>query len=433
MNHGPFGIKNLTVTMPERSADTVACVVGEESRARTIRRLLSARTAIALGVFAVVLNIAALVLVAAADQTASEIVRIAGLLPTVAVGMLVAVRRPDNPLGWMLLGCGVLFSLQAGSVAYSVLDYPLHHGALPLGRVAVALQPAWAGGLVLTAGALWLYPDGHLPRGRWRPVGGTLFTAGLLFGAAMFIPWIVAAAAPVIRVDASGTPLAMSHPSGSGLVWVVVENIGFFALLVSWVVWLAVQVPKYRRSSGERRQQLKWLYSGAAVFIVCLGFGLFQSNNATGGAAFAGAVVAAGVAALPVALGIGILKFRLYDIDRIISRTLAYAIVTGLLVGVYAGLVLLATHVLPLTSAVGVAAATLVAAALFNPLRKRVQRVVDRRFNRAHYDAEATVAAFAGRLRESVDLASIQHHLAATVQAAFEPTHVSVWLADRPR
>jgi hypothetical protein len=418
--------------MPERSAGTVAFMVGEESRVSMVRRLLSTRTAIALGVLAFALKIAALVLDASAHRTAPQLVRLAALLPTVAVGMLVAVRRPGNPLGWLMLGCGVLFSVQAGSVAYSVLDYGVHHGTLPLGRLAVGLQPAWAGGLVLVAGALWLFPDGHLPRGRWRPVGGALFAAGLLFGGLMFVPWAIAAAAPTVRVDGSGTPLTISHPFGSGILWVIVENIGFFALLLSWVVWLALQVPKYRRSSGERRLQLKWLYSGAAVFIVCLGFGLFQSNNATGAAGVVGAVVAAGVAALPVALGIGILKFRLYDIDRIISRTLAYAIVTGLLVGVYAGLVLLATHVLPLTSEVAVAAATLVAAALFNPLRKRVQRAVDRRFNRAHYDAEETVAAFAGRLRGSVDLASIQNELAAAVDQAFEPTHVSVWLADRP-
>jgi hypothetical protein len=369
------------------------------------------------------------VLLASAGQTAAQLVRMVALLPTVAVGMLVAVRRPGNPLGWLMLGCGILFSLDAGSVAYSVLDYQHHHGTLPLGRLAVALQPGWAGGLVLTAGALWLYPDGHLPRGRGRRVGGTLWAAGLLFGAVMFVPWVIAAAARTVRVDANGTPAIIDHPAGSMLGWLIVENIGYFALLLSWVVWLAVQVPRYRRSGGERRLQLKWLYSGAAVFIVCLGVSITFLSNPTGVAGLVGVVLGVGVAALPVALGVGILRFRLYDIDRIISRTLAYAIVTGLLVGVYAGLVLLATEVLGLHSTVAVAAATLAAAALFNPLRKRVQRVVDRRFNRAHYDAEATVATFAGRLRESVDLASIQNELATAVDAAFEPTHVSVWLA----
>jgi hypothetical protein len=417
--------------MPERSAGTVACMVGEERRVSFGRRLLSARLAVALGIVALVLNIAALVLVASANQTAPQLIRGMALLATAAVGMLVAVRRPGNLLGWLLLGCGVLFSLQGGSVAYSILDYRLHHGTLPLGRLAIALQPTWAGGLVLVAGALWLFPDGHLPTGRWRRVGGALFAAGLVFAALAFVPLVIVAAGHTVRVDANGAPAALDHPAGLGLVWVIVENIGFFALIISWVVWLALQVPKYRKSSGERRLQLKWLYSGAAVFIVCLGFGLFQSDSVSGLAAVVGGVLAAGVAALPIALGIGIMKYRLYEIDRIISRTLAYAIVTGLLVGVYAGLVLLATGVLRFSSPVAVAAATLAAAALFNPLRRGVQRIVDRRFNRARYDAEATVAAFAGRLRGSVDLASIQQELAATVDQAFEPTHVSVWVTGR--
>ncbi|MGC2006180.1 hypothetical protein [Trebonia sp.] len=137
-----------------------------------------------------------------------------------------------------------------------------------------------------------------------------------------------------------------------------------------------------------------------------------------------------GVAALPVSLGIGILKFRLYDIDRIISRTLAYAIVTGVLIGLYAGLVLLATDVLTLSSPVAVAGATLIVAALFNVLRRRVQRVVDRRFNRARYDAEATVALFAARLKDTVDADSVTGDLAAVVQRALQPANLSVWLRE---
>jgi hypothetical protein len=136
-----------------------------------------------------------------------------------------------------------------------------------------------------------------------------------------------------------------------------------------------------------------------------------------------------GVAALPVSIGIGILKYRLYEIDRIISRTLAYALVTALLVGVYAGLVLLATQVLQFSSPVAVAASTLVAAALFSPLRRRVQRAVDRRFNRARYDADRTVAAFAARLKDAVDLDSVRDDLTGVVHQALEPAHVSVWIA----
>ena len=136
--------------------------------------------------------------------------------------------------------------------------------------------------------------------------------------------------------------------------------------------------------------------------------------------------------ALPVSIGVGILKYRLYEIDRIISRTLAYAIVTGLLVGVYAGLVLLATQVLRVHSTVAVAAATLAAAALFSPARRRVQRVVDRRFNRARYDADQTVAAFAARLKDAVDLDSVRTDLASVVDQALEPAHVSLWVSGGP-
>jgi hypothetical protein len=126
-------------------------------------------------------------------------------------------------------------------------------------------------------------------------------------------------------------------------------------------------------------------------------------------------------------VGIAILKYRLYDIDRLISRTLGYAIVTGLLVGVYAGLVLLATEVLRFHAAVAVAAATLAAAALFNPVRLRVQRLVDRRFNRFLYDADQTVAKFAAALRDAVDLDTVRDNLLATVNSAVEPAHISLW------
>jgi hypothetical protein len=133
---------------------------------------------------------------------------------------------------------------------------------------------------------------------------------------------------------------------------------------------------------------------------------------------------------VPVAIGIAVLRYRLYDIDRIISRTVAYAIITGLLVGIYAGLVLLATEVLGFRSTVAVAAATLAAAALFNPVRRRVQHRVDRRFNRARYDAEATVAAFAARLKDVVDLDSVTGDLARVAEKALEPAHVSIWIND---
>jgi len=139
-----------------------------------------------------------------------------------------------------------------------------------------------------------------------------------------------------------------------------------------------------------------------------------------------------GTAALPACLGVAVLKYRLYDLNRVISRVVSYALITALLAGVFAGLILLATRELPVRGSVAVAVATLVIAALFNPLRRRVQRAVDRRFNRSRYDAEAVVAAFTARLRHTVDLDTLRHDLVGATQEAFQPAHVSMWLASAP-
>jgi hypothetical protein len=207
-----------------------------------------------------------------------------------------------------------------------------------------------------------------------------------------------------------------------------VQAVFFPVVAVCWLIWLGGQVLSYRRSSGERRLQLRWLLSGAAVFIAA-GLTLVRLNSPAGWLRAAEFAAAAGTLAWPVSIGFGILKFRLYDIDRIISRTLAYAIVTGLLVGLYAGLVLLATQVFRFHSTVAVAAATLVAAALFSPVRGRVQHAVDRRFNRARYDADQTVAGFAARLQDAVDLGAVHSDLLSTVDRALARAHVTVWTA----
>ena len=193
-----------------------------------------------------------------------------------------------------------------------------------------------------------------------------------------------------------------------------------------WLSFVAHQVLSWRRATGERRQQLKWLALGAGttVVVVAVSFAIPTTS-------VAGEVSGVGLAAMPVGIGVGILKYRLYDIDRIISRTLAYAIVTGVLVGVYAGLVLLATQVLRFHGTVAVAASTLAAAALFAPVRRRVQRAVDRRFNRARYDADEAVSAFAARLKDAVDLDSVRDDLTGVVKQALEPAHISVWVSHR--
>jgi hypothetical protein len=336
---------------------------------------------------------------------------------------VVAARRPGNPIGWLLLA---VFLLGGAPVAdYAYLDYGMHHGTLPLGRVAVALAVAWPVFLFLVPLLLWLFPDGRLPRGRWRLVAVTLIAAGAALSVVASVGNFVAVAGHAVPVSASGGFAA--NASGG---WDVAENVLVVGIGASCLVWLIVQVPKYRRSAGERRQQLKWLYSGAVALVVSALISALASADST---SYWQVVGTLGLAVLPVCVGVAVLKYRLYAIDRIISRVISYAVVTAVLAGVFAGLVLLAGQVLPVRGPVAVAAATLVAAALFNPLRRRVQHAVDRRFNRARYDAETVVAAFTARLRHTVDLDTVQGDLVGAVDAAFQPAHVSVWLPSKLR
>ncbi len=182
---------------------------------------------------------------------------------------------------------------------------------------------------------------------------------------------------------------------------------------------------RFVKSSGEERLQLKWCAAAALVLVVVVVASIWVNT------AIVNVLQSLAFLCLWTAIAVAVLKYRLYDIDRIISRTLAYAIVTGLLVGLYAGLVLLATRVLTFHTPVAVPAATLAAAALFSPLRRRVQQVVDRRFNRARYDADQTIAAFAADLRDAVDLDAVRADLLTVVHAALEPAHVSVWISQR--
>jgi hypothetical protein len=233
------------------------------------------------------------------------------------------------------------------------------------------------------------------------------------------VSYVAAIAAALARHNLVYLASGQVAPADAPPTWT--ELVFFGTVGLAWLGALGHQAVSWRRSSGERRQQLKWLLSGTVVCAV-LGIWALATNSAIW------EVAILGLCALPASMGVAILRYRLYDIDRIISRTLAYALVTGLLVGVYAGLVLLATQVLRFSSPVAVAASTLAAAALFNPVRRRVQRAVDRRFNRARYDADAAAAAFAGRLQGAVDLDAVRADLLGSVAAALEPAHVSVWL-----
>jgi MFS family permease len=300
-----------------------------------------------------------------------------------------------------------------------------------LGPVALVLDEIWGPGLVLFAVVILLFPDGRLPSRFWR---GALRAYGVWFAALLAATGAAIAgalAAHPVRVDDNGGLAAVDQPAG----WFnAVQGPLILVLLLLSLAFIARQALSWRRATGERRQQLKWLASGAAVSIICLFLAAtFSSGSPVNGPTLWGVLNTLawmGVAALPVSIGVAILKYRLYEIDRIISRTLAYAIVTGLLVGAYAGLVLLATQVLRFHSTVAVAASTL-AAALFSPLRRRVQHVADRRFNRARYNADQTVAAFAARLKDAVDLDAIRDDLAGVASQALEPAHLSVWISQR--
>ncbi len=346
-----------------------------------------------------------------------------------AVGVIIAWRKPGNPLGWAFLAAGVCLTLAEDASFYMVADYRLRHGGLPLGWVAVLTQPGWAPSIALLGVALLLFPDGRPPsrRGRWV-LWAYLGVAALWIGSTV-VASLVAIAGHDVRVDSGGNLLVLSgNVTGPGAWFGVVELVFFPALAVCWLASVAGQVVSFRRSSGERRQQLKWLLTGAVAGAagLALAAGVHGTSGLPGLVSHVAAT--AGLLALPVSMGVAVFKYRLFDIDRIVSRTLGYAIVTGLLVGVYAGLVLLATHVLSFKTPVAVAASTLAAAALFTPVRRRVQRIVDRRFNHARYDADRTVAAFTARLQDAVDLDTVRADLLTAVHRALEPAHASVWL-----
>jgi hypothetical protein len=350
-------------------------------------------------------------------------------IPAASVATLLAARRPGNPIGWLLFG--ILFAGYSPSNQYDILAYRTHPGTLPLGWVSVVFEELWPLFLVFVAILLWVFPDGKLPAGRWRRPSVVLLVSGLLLGVVASTSGVIVVARGDVRIRATGD---LANPPGGGFE---ILDIAVIALsLVAWLAWILIQIPTYRRADGERRQQLKWLYSGATVTLVAFVFGVFVVPVATGHAPgypnnpVISALVVLAFGAMPASLGVAVLKYRLYELDRIISRVVSYALITTLLVGFYTGLVLLTTHVLPYKSAVAVAACTLITAALFNPLRKRVQRLVDRRFNRSRYNAEAVVAAFTARMRQTVDFDAVRDDLVGVVHEAFQPTQVSMWLVE---
>jgi hypothetical protein len=350
------------------------------------------------------------------------------LVAFLVVGVMLTRTRPGNPIGWAMLGTAFFGGVTAFAGPYAVYSYRQHHH-LPLAAVSVFLQPTWAPAIFLLALAIMLFPDGALPSGRWRWAMGTVGAVGTVWVAGAFAIAADAIVLGKVAIEPSGDLHQIDHPTSAWAWWSVAQLVFFIEMLCVGVLWLVSRVPAYRAATGERRQQLKWLICGGSV--ACIGGVLsVVLSSAPGVLGSISGVLTIGLLGIPISIGVGMSRYRLYDIDRLISRTLSYTLVTGALLAVFAGLVLLTTRVLPFSSPVGVAASTLVAAALFSPLRRRLQRLMDRRFNRSHYDAEAVVRAFSANLRNAVDLNTVLSGLVETADQAVQPAHSSVWLRD---
>ena len=398
-----------------------SAAAGRSRRAARMTTVLLAAVMVALLAFMGVLSALTGTLTGGKLWQAASVLTI--VLVTGVVGLVVAGHQPRNPVGWLLAGEAVFMLLSVAGGGYANLVYRLgYHDLAFAGPPALVLNQLFSYLLIGFPLVILLFPDGRLPSRRWRWVVWIYLAITAAVVLATSVAVLILVAGHHVDLQASGNLASLGR---WGTAWVIPSQAAFFITVGAfWLAAIARQALSWRRSAGERRQQLKWLASGAAV---CGVFGIWAI--ATNSAIWE--VLILGFAALPLSIGMGILKYRLYDIDRIISRTVAYAIVTGLLVGVYAGLVLLATQVLRFHGTVAVAASTLAAAALFSPVRSRVQRAVDRRFNRARYDAGQTVAAFAARLKDTVDLDSVRDDLAGVVHRALEPAHVSVWISQR--
>jgi hypothetical protein len=358
--------------------------------------------------------------------------QVTGVLDVVAavsaatVGAVLASRRPAHPVGWLLLGLGL--SLAAAGVVYAYVRYGLV--ARPRALPAAGYLAGLSNGMILiwlscVGFVLLLTPTGSLPSPRWRW-------------------WArVTAAAPVVWVLASvidPAPMRPEYPAiGNpltvpGLPRVLLDaatGAAALVVLAGLIVGAGSLVGRFRRARGVERQQLRWLALAAALASVALlvalaalvveeGFGVFN--------------VALGVclALLPLATGAAVLRYRLYDLDRIISRTLAYGLLTVTLGLGYAGVVLGLGQLLGRGSSLVVAGATLAVAAAFQPARRRIQRLVDQRFNRRRYDAAQTIAAFSTRLRDEIDLDTLTGELLAVVHQTMQPTQASLWLRPSP-
>jgi hypothetical protein len=339
----------------------------------------------------------------------------------VAVGVLIASRRPEDPIGWMFAAAGFTFLFQGFATEYGIKALLAEKASLPGGAVM-----AWAGtwpwlvgvGLVLLL--ILLFPNGTTPSPRWRPLAWFIVgdSAAMTVGAASVL-W--GYRGPELLGGLDQTTVA---PMAERIVF-----IGFTPLLLTLIPVAISVILRFRRARGDERQQLKWVAYAAALLVLSAliseSFGGMAAPEIT--ERFSAVTDAIGNLAIPVAATVAILKYRLYDIDRIINRTLVYGVLTAILAATYVVIVTVAGTFAG-GSALITAAATLAVAALFQPLRRRTQGFIDRRFYRSRFDATRTVEAFSSRLRDEVDLEAMRSYLLTAVVETMHPQRTSLWL-----
>jgi hypothetical protein len=398
----------------------------------------AARLAWSLWALAMVLEVAAIALwlanhavLLSRPGTADDFVPHVFLVPGYAtVGAVIAARR-RNRIGWLFLAFGLLAALLSFGNTYFMRGAIVTPGSLPAARVAVwAGTVMWPSGYLFLALLLLLFPDGRLPSPRWRPVA-------LVLAVSWSVAILYSAFAPATTVANVTFPnpvgiQALGHPT-----WKAVAQ-GAAAVAVATLAAAALgPLLRFRRGDPAQRQQLKWFAFVIVVSVVTLLVALAVGGALPVVATMLWGVAVAGVlVGLPAAVGLAILRYRLYDIDRLINRTLVYATLTAVLGLGYAGAVLVLGQLFggvgERTPSWAVAGATLAVAALFQPARRRIQQAVDRRFNRRKYNTATTIQAFSTRLHDQLDLDTLSAELLAVVDQTMEPTRVSLWLRSSP-
>jgi hypothetical protein len=332
------------------------------------------------------------------------------------VGLVLALRRPANPIGWLYAASGLVWSLLIPLDPW-VDQLIRSRRPLPLAAqfAAVAGEFHWAPAITLGITLPFLLlPNGRLRSPRWRVVAAAAVTGAVL----------ITTAGTLTPGQTAETPLPIANPFGlagtAGTIATLLTNLGVVLNTISYPAALLCVVLRFRASRGVERQQLRWVVAGATVTVAGLLLGAASSG-----------LTYLAVVAVPVSVAVAVLRYRLWDLDRLVSRTVTYAAVTALLIVPYLLVVPAASRLAQGSGSLAVAAATLTVAALFSPLRRRTQDLVDRRFNRRRYDAARTLDAFAARLRDQVDLDALEGELLAVVDQTMQPTRTTLWLRTR--